>query len=788
MTEHFSSIGQSNFQIQIIPALLVNNGHAYSASMRLSTILRNESPLTLAKETAIVAMRPAVRQRRLWQDLRYLLYIHRHMGQLERSLKRIGPQNKHLDELSDVLEALSIAPKDSIVKNDLMESGQDIWNKMMHRSRSVIEKTKQYNTRDMTLLETKVPMLRKYLAHTEILTNALLLFAKEGLAYVPNWEPFDRFWAPVAWTPLALILAPELIDLMFKHHGPKAAYNLLIQLGDDKFFPGNHSSITDKKSVYFITHRYEMAVTGAVNAFIYNITRGKHLDPVTNSCIHYNILYDVFDKLNRNISLITLLPKAISLITATLPRKAYADFYAIFLVRNVNLRNSQFRSFLDRMLLDGTEAEKALVMNADRLIEVSTGKKHNSPVLALNTYKTILAHLGRFPTSYNRTLASFIIDNLLVNFYNKNKVAVLDMALRYSADTGAMEDAARIYQFILHAKIQPTMDVYMNMFRGFRIFAQTWGPQRGFDILKLIHDQNITFPPYFCTEILRFVERQYHGLIVYNFYLAYFENTHLEELGLVSYFQGLHSEDIEIPVYEPSITPDKKVQMRYAVNPIALSILYAAALNSMTNAHHVAELYNRFKTFLLAQVPEAKRTQYYFVFDGFVQTLCFKFGTPEAISMAHGIVETLPQIIPRVDLSYSSPSVAGTAAKAEGADAASELPGAGHRLYRYTGRPLRAFEYLLSYHARQGQLDHAVDILNAAIAYTPRAAHFALVKPIIKALVRAGDFELAERWFDYCKTALGVVFQPDDQTDNDFVHAIEAYRAGKEVQPVAETN
>ncbi|KAF5114536.1 hypothetical protein DV113_003820 [Geotrichum candidum] len=772
--------------------------------MRLSIILRNESSLALSKETPGSVVRTAARLRRrcLWQDPRYLLYIHRHMGQLERSLKRIGPQNQHLDEFNDILEAVSLTSNEGKVKNDLLESGHEIWDRMMHRSRSSVEKTKQYNTRDMGRLQAKVPTLQKYVDQTESLTKSLVLFAQEGLAEEPNWNNFDRFWSSVAWTPLALILAPELLDRVFQQQGPEAAYNLLIRLGHDKFFAGNDASVTDKKSVYFISHRYEMAVTGAVNAFIYNITHSSHLDPNTKTCIHYNLIYDVFDKLNRNISLITLLPKAISRITETLPRKAYADFYAIFLVRKVNLRNSQFRAFLDRMLLTGTDAEKALVMNADRLLEINNGSngKHPKPLLALKTYKTILAHLGRFPTSYNRKLATFIIDNLLVQFYNENKVAVLEMTLRYSADTGAMEDAARIYQFILQAQIQPTMDVYTSMFRGFRIFAHMWGPQRGFDILKLIHDQNISFPPYFCTEILRFVEQQYHGLIVYNFYLAYFEDTHLEELGLASYFRGLYSEDIEVPAYEPSIAPAHQAEAaRHPINPIALSILYAGALNSMTNAHHVAELYNRFKAFLLAHVPtdqpHHQRAQYYFVFDGFVQTLCFKFGTPEAVSMAHGIVEELPQLVPRTDAAVSADAAA--------ADSTNDVaPGAARAPYRYTGRPLRAFEHLLAYHVRQGQLDRAVDTLNAAIAYTPRAGHLALVRPIIKALVRAGDLELATRWFDYSKSALGVVFQPEQQDEppsgdldadaassgsNDFVRAIEAYRAEQQQQATVTT-
>ncbi|KAF5101802.1 hypothetical protein D0Z00_000664 [Geotrichum galactomycetum] len=759
--------------------------------MRFSIILRNESSLALSKETPAAVVRSAARLRRrcLWQDPRYLLYIHRHMGQLERSLKRIGPQNQHLPELNDILEAVSLAPKEGKVKNDLLESGHEIWDKMMYRSRSSVEKTKQYNTRDMNRLEAKVSTLRKYVDHTEALTKALVSFAQEGLTEEPNWASFDRFWSSVAWTPLALILAPELLDRVFQQHGPEAAYQLLIRLGHDKFFASNDASVTDKKSVYFISHRYEMAVTGAVNAFIYNITRDKHIDPNTQTCIHYNLIYEVFDKLNRNISLITLLPKAISRITETLPRKAYADFYAIFLVRNVNLRNSQFRAFLDRMLLTGTDAEKVLVMNADRLLEVNTGGNNKQPVLALKTYKTILSHLGRFPTSYNRKLATFIIDNLLVQFYNENKVAVLEMTLRYSADTGAMEDAARIYQFILQAQIPPTMDAYTSMFRGFRIFAHTWGPQRGFDILKLIHDQNISFPPYFCTEILRFVEQQYHGLIVYNFYLAYFEDTHLEELGLAAYFRGLYSEDIEVPAYEPSIAPDHHAEVaRHPMNPVALSILYAGALNSMTNAHHVAELYNRFKAFLLSHVPATpQRAQYYFVFDGFVQTLCFKFGTPEAVSMAHGIVEELPQLVPHTS--------AAAGAAADGTT--NGAPGAARTPYRYTGRPLRAFEHLLTYHVRQGQLDRAVNILNAAIAYTPHAGHLSLVRPIIRALVRAGDLELAARWFDYSKSALGVVFQPEQQDEPtsddhdansnssgniDVVRVIEDYRAAQQQQ------
>lgn len=562
-----------------------------------------------------------------------------------------------------------------------------------------------------------------------------------------DWKMFNLFWTPVSKSPIALDIVPKLM-VKAEEISPQFAFDLLMHISSDTFFPV--ASEMKPSEYHHLKNRYTKCIMGGLNSFLMALMHYTHIDPDCRdrSSKHWNVMYDALSQLGPHIEYISLLPQVAQTLPKRIPSHAYADFYAILVLRNGNFQSAHMTFLTQKLLFHGSDAEKSLVLNADKLI--ATKREQVNPIFSLKTYKYILNHLGRHSTEENKDKITWIVDNVLTKYVSstENLDTVLNLLLRRAADTGDVKGSAFIYEYILQkANVEPSITSYANLFRGFRILSPTLGDQQCFDVLSLIHQKGLSIPPFLCTEILEVIGNRYHGLTVLDFYKAYFGDEYLAELGITPYCETLYVTNLEAPHYTPCIHPNNTpASDHHPFNTVALSILYNSVLNTMTSVSQVLDLYKAFRE---ADLPCARK-ELFSCYDRFISTLCLKFKTHESRSLAKSIlddmIETGRMVHPKA--SFKTP-------------------------YKYTGNQLTCFGDLIQSFCWAGNIDIALEVLRTGLNFET-VADSTMFAPIINFYASRHDYDTALAWMDSAIKA-GVQIK-----DEDLVETLENYRASLE--------
>lgn len=698
------------------------DGHAFSMKPSLLLLSRalSEALPRLAKRSS-----PKL-QTSLWHQPQYIQYIKKHLDPLNQSIDTVR-EPKTIEKVKEIQDVLNLISRRSISPNpELLSSSAELWDKL-------IQKT--YTTKGVERRRSKgKPKVGK--VPDELFELLLSLPAQ-----LEDWTTFDLFWAPIAGSPLALEIVPELITRAIAT-SPTFAFDLLMRIDNDNFFPQNEGNAAEH---HFLKARYTKAIIGGLNAFLQRLMQPPYLEGQTSK--YWNLMYETFDQLNRNIDHISLLPTVAQTLPQRIPRHAFADFYAILLLRKANFQSTHLKNLPEQLLFNGTDAEQSLIVNADKLIAAK--RQLIEPIFSLKTYQAIVNHLGRRTTETNTENLTWLLDNVVSKYaaHPKNLSVVLNTILRRAADSGDMTEAAAIYEYMIQKdNVQPCITTYANLFRGFRKLAPTLGDYRCFEVLSLIHNKGLEIPPFLCTEILALINARYHGLIVFQFYKAYFGEQYLQELGIVSHFDSLYVPNIEKPDYTPSIYPDHINDTRlHPFNPVALGILYKALLGSVSTLAQVLALYKAFREL---QFP-CPKTELYSIYDCIINTLCAKFKTNESLSLAKSILDdmvlTIPLPLPDNNQSMFTP-------------------------YKYSGTQLTAFGTLIKGFCEKGNIDLALEVLDTGLKVSPFVGGD-MFAPVIQYYMLRHDRATALTWLDAAKEA-GASIRGNDA----LVAALEEYR------------
>lgn len=637
-----------------------------------------------------------------------------------------------IKEISDILNLLQ--KKNNVVnKQELLISSAELWSTLMVQTYTTKKSQRPAWFKNETL---------KVETPDEVVD---LLLSLADTSDQTSWNTFDLFWVPIAGSPLALEIVPKLITKATLA-SPNLGFDILMRIDNDQFFP--RIDKFEPSQYWFQKSRYTKSIFCGLNAFLHVLMQAEYLDHA-NLSKHWNLMYDAFDQLNTNIETINILPHVAQTLTSRIPRHAYADFYAILLLRRANLQSTHFRKLPEYLLFNGTDAEKSLVLNADKLLGANQQKL--APIFSLKTYSAILNHLGRKPTETNNENATWFLDNIVTKHAAQptKLLKVLDTVLRRATDSGDMAEAAGIYEYMLQKDhIEPSITTYANLFRGFRRLAPTIGDFRCFEVLNLIHLKGLAIPPFLCTEILALINDRYHGLVVFQFYKAYFGDEHLHALGIADYFESLYVPNIEKPDYTPSIHPDTTaIQSEvHQFNSVALAILYSAALRSVSTIAQVLELYKHFREF---QHFPCKAMDMLSVYDYFVSTLCTKFNTNESLVLAKSILEDLAEsvLLPLKD---------------------NPLPI--RRPLRYSGPQLKGYSELTKAFVEKGNIIQAEAVAELALLSSP-FVHGDLFVPLIQYHLANRNNPFALHWMDRANSVGAII-----TNHNEMVQIVEQYR------------
>ena len=678
-----------------------------------------------------------------------LKYINKHVDPLQTSIQKVSHPTTH-EKIKEIKEILKLVDRNSLSpdKQELISSSVELWSKLIAQTYTTNEKSERGQRSKQILSIENIP---KEIFHV------LLNLAKAGRKKSISWNGFDLFWMPIAGSPLALEIAPELI-IRASFTSPRLAFDILMRIASEPFFTIQGQSVSQKA---FIKSRYTQSIMCALNAFLYSLMQAKYLEHPSNISKYWNLMYEVFDQLNRSITHITLFPKVAQTLTQRIPRRAFADFYAIFLLRNVNIQNTHLRPLTDQLLSNGSDAEKSLVLNADKLL--AANKTNLKPAFSLSTYKSILKHLGRNPSEADNNMATWLLDKIVTKYASQpaNLPMVLNTILRHAADSGNMTEAASIYEYMIQKDgIEPDITTYSNLFRGFRHLAPTLGDHRCFEVLSLIHQKGLDIPSFLCTEILTLINEWYHGQIVYGFYQAYFGQEFLQDLGIAEFFDGLYVPDIEKPEYTPRIQPDTVTstpEQPHEFSPVALSILYSATLRSVSTISQVADLYKKFRGF--SGFP-CDQSHLYSVYDRFISTLCKKFKTYESLSLAKSILD---EMVEAILASSPTPNIKSLYSQDQSLQSV-------RKPYRYTGTQLKCFAILIKVYCERGNVARAREVLDLGLSVSP-FVHGNMFEPIIQYYLARQDLSMALKWMDNAHSVGAYITNNDEM-----VQTVENYR------------
>lgn len=551
---------------------------------------------------------------------------------------------------------------------------------------------------------------------------------------------FEKYWVFLAESPVVLIAAPELLSSI---DDLEKALNIFKIIANRKFYPvkDNNGRLTPYN---YRNARYHKSVMGALNVLV---DRALNIGDENGITKNTDLIYEALESVEPEMGTINLFHKVAKQLSSKLPMSAYSDFFAILFTKGANLKSKSFDRFISRLLMNGTDSEVLLVQSVDQLRKSNPIlRKSKDPVLPLSVYKFIMAQLGSAQTPSALTLGNWVLNQVVFRYGKTDLAEVLEIALRFSGDTGSGENLYTVYQFIIQHGLQPTIETYGNLFRGFRRLADVYGTGRCFEILESIHSQNLSFPVFICTEILKFIQKHYHSVDVYRFYLAYFEDKYLDKLGIKQYFSMLEVPDTSRPPYNPTINPVSVLkesssyeETKHPTNPTALSILYESLLKNKLSYLRIRDFSIQFRYFI-ESIPVEDRFQYHAVFDSFFSALtCFppSFEVNEIIRM---ILNDMTTLLPS-SFSSEKPLI--------------------FTQYRYSRRSQAAYFFLIDYFCKTHQINLAQEVFKLAsenkVPFTSK-----LVMPFVKYYIMNNEFEIALQWVEQARSQGAVITLPSE--------------------------
>lgn len=626
-----------------------------------------------------------------------------------------------------------------------------------------------------------------------------------------QWSDFIQFWIPVMNSPLCLVLLPQLVCHVAQVHSRHTAFALFCYLNRQRL--GNKLRYSRQLSMM-----YNRSINCGMNALIaylcpvpraQNQRQGpvvstqqliKESDDTANS----DMIYNVIDKTRVEPPVLKIFPHVVQKVFPEIPKYYLQEFYALILAKRLRVTGPHYRYLIDQLLVNGTDAEKSLIMNTDRMMhlkyeegkrkllenqdpsdsspaEIDEAGNNIIPTFDLRVYGQILKLAYK---TKNEELATFIKDKVLVNYAATNPIKlkqVVETALRVSIDQGRIQDISSVYEYLSKLpEFKPSERMYASFFRGFRKATGTVleSEARCFEILDMIHSHGWNIPAYLCTEVLLLINEKYHALTVYDFYQAYFGSQHLvdNDLGIDTYFEEIAIQPgLSRPPHIPSVMPPSAYETspapptQYGFNPIALSILYSCILQTVEHIQQLHFLYSKFRLSPLYTNPEV----YISVIDSFVRALTTRFQTKEATSLARAIVEDMVYNNASF-MRYDRALAPGTFGEAEEAlseeeqssllqsvlqdpitkqqtivdgvpppktNVPSRLPA------RYAGLKFQCFGLLINQYCETGQINAAKEILQLACLNSP-VIYGQMFEPIVEYYILKNNIDMARKWYD----------------------------------------
>ncbi|VVT49443.1 uncharacterized protein SAPINGB_P002272 [Magnusiomyces paraingens] len=610
---------------------------------------------------------------------------------------------------------------------------------------------------------------------------------------IQSWSDFSQFWEPVMNSPLCLLLLPQLLCRVSQIYSPYTGAAL--------FYYVNRGEVQEKlRYSRQISTMYQRSVNCGLNALIGfltpvpraqnqrqgAITSPQQLIKGPQDMANINLIYDLIEQTELEPPILSIFSQNIQKIFPEVPKHHLKDFYALLISKNLRLDRRHYNYLIDQLLINGTDAEKSLVMNTDNYLhrvekekekekgESSENESFIRPAFNLQTYSQILKTANKMK---NEALATFIKDKVLVNYIVKDPSKLQDVAqtvLRSLVDSGNIQDIAAMYEYLSKLPgFKPTVDTYASLFRGFRKASTTIleSESRCFEILNIIHSNGWDIPLTLCTEILSLIKEKYHMSIFYEYYQSYFGLNHLIEnnLGIDSYFEEISvPPGLPRPPHEASISPESSINptFQYDFNSVAFCLLYETILSNVEHIQQLQFLYIKFRESQYYNDPSV----YISVIDNFVRALTTRFQTPEAVNFARAIVEDLvfnnasfkrfdsaltresfgENPPPPQEVSSSNTTIVKTASGESillnGTPPAktnmpSKLP------TRYAGLRLQCFGLLINQYCETDNIEAAKEVLKLSCLYSP-IVHGKYFEPIIEYYILKNNIEMARTWYD----------------------------------------
>lgn len=640
--------------------------------------------------------------------------------------KNIFDSTNHPSVLLD-----TIIPR-SQIDPDMFAFTVEIWDRFVVTSTPSHEEYNTMNNQYSTRANSHIKLSDIPNQIFDILMTLIPKIPSSDPSSVSSWDDFDKFWEPIINSPICVILIPQLVSRTCQLYSPQIGLALLYHIDNDEFI----DKTKDSRSAY---SRYCKGINAGLNSIIcflssyrLNVTNAGKISSSTNQeesqsftkplstkqqqLKNCDEIYDVIDNINLAPEYLRIFPFAIFNVFRELPKQTMADFYALLLAKNTNFQNKKLRNFIDQILLNGTDAERSLILNADLMIHLKNSNleqeqeqneiNNNDSIetttpqsistepsqeletktipstFSLGTYKLILKIAAK---TGNTELENFIKDKVLMNFAKSDysTESIIEIALHSSVEHGNLEETGIIYEYLTkQPNFEPSLSILSTIFRGFRIMNSPIGESKCFEILDIIHSKGWSIPLNLCTEILALLKEQYHAIIVYNYYKAYFGNSEiLDDLMFGRYFdESVVPSNISPPNYRPYIFPNgvspessndpniiikristhentiekspssssstistttepapsnnERLECYYKFSSVALIILYESILRSVQHIPHVEMLYDAFRHSKFYN----RNDVYPAVIDSFVRTLCTQFGNPIALSLARSII------------------------------------------------------------------------------------------------------------------------------------------------------
>ena len=214
------------------------------------------------------------------------------------------------------------------------------------------------------------------------------------------------------------------------------------------------------------------------------------------------------------------------------------------------------------------------------------------------------------------------------------------MVLYRALETEGLSTARTIYDYMTSQGIKPNQEAMLTIFRGFRLAGME---DRCFQVLEIMKKNNWKIREEIGTELLTLVSSKYDPAVVLIYYERLFPLGYgfLDDLGIQQYMskRGISATDVlqpdHLPESEHVESPVYRLQKTIAEAP--LNAVYGSVLNSVQDLQTISDLYIKYKAFVVDNKRYFTTPISMKVLDNFVITLCSRFGTAQAIELAHGI-------------------------------------------------------------------------------------------------------------------------------------------------------